>query len=136
MKKSFGRLEILEIIQIGTILFVSAAVVGFLFSLLFTELDKVIEKKVPEDYEKTKFAIKFVELFVQLLVTAVAYFYLEKFIYIFPSISKKINKNYVSYKSVNYVIHIVLIVLLLELNHSLVENVHYISKEMQINKSH
>lgn len=127
----FGTLEIVEIIQIGTILYFLALGASFLISITFTEFDKTLDKIESENWRTWW---KFVEVYIQLLVTAIAYFYIEKVIYMFPSLSNKLNKNYPSYKSTNYVIHIVLIILLIEMNESLVDGLHFISKKLNITR--
>lgn len=129
----FGSLEIIEIIQIGTLLFFFAIFASFIISLIFTEFDKAIDK-IEDDNWKT--ICKFIELYIQLIVTAIAYFYIEKLIYIFPSFASKINKNYPTFKSTNYVIHIVLIILLIEMNESLVSGLHYVSNRVNITRNH
>ena len=128
---NFGALEILEIVQLGTLLFFLAIFASFIISIVFTEFDNALDKMEDKNLETFW---KFVEVYLQLIVTAIAYFYIEKIVYIFPSVSSKLSKNYPAYKSTNYVIHIVLIILLIEMNESLVDSLHFISKKVNITR--
>ena len=126
-----GVLEIIEIFQLCFILFFCAMLGSFILTLIFTEFDKAVDHYEEED--PTSFTvIKFVETFIQLFLTAVFYFYIEKIIYIFPSLAKKLNSKYESFKVAGYVIHIVLILVLIEMNQSLVNNIHFIAKKINI----
>lgn len=126
----FGYLEVIEIIQIGTILFLFAMLGSFVISLIFTEIDKKVDEI---DDGGTKTLVIFTETYIQLLITAIAYFYIEKIIYWFPSIASILNRRYETYKSVNYVIHIILIIVLIEMNASLQKGVHYLQHKLNVN---
>ena len=126
-----GLWEVLEIFQLSILLFFCALLGSFLISLPFTELDKAIDHIKDND---TLFMFsKIAETFLQLFVTAVVYFYIEKLVYQFPSISDKLSKRYVAWTGANYAVHIVLILILIEMNQSLVNGVHTIATRMQIN---
>ena len=129
--KTFGGYEIIEILQLSVIFFLCSLLASFIINLIFGSIDKSINKR-----EGDKSVIIFVETFFQLVITAIAYFYIEKIIYLFPSIASKLNKNYESFKSANYAIHIVLIILLVELNSSLKNGIHYISSKIDIINKH
>lgn len=128
--KKIGGLEILEIIQVGTIYFLFALLGAFLLSLVFTEIDKLIEKQTNEGAYTT---YKFIETYFQLIFTAILYFYIEKTIYFFPSIVKLFSKSYESYSSINYAIHVLLIITIIEMNPSLVKGIHFIQQKLDIN---
>lgn len=128
--KSLGGLEVLEIIQVGTIMFMFAMLGAFVLSLIFTEIDKLIDKQENEGLYTT---YKFIETYVQLLLTAILYFYIEQIAYLFPSIANMFSKTYPAYKSINYAVHILLILILIEMNPSLVDGVHFIQKKLHIN---
>ena len=122
---------ILEIFQISLILFISALIASFIMSNIFTKLDTVIDENL--DYDSTGYTItKFTEVFLQLFLTTILYFYLEEMLYYIPSISSFIKSSYTPYKTAKYAIHIVMIVVLVELNTSLKHGIHYLADKIMI----
>lgn len=134
--QKIGMPEIVEIFQYSFILFIVSMIASFLISTVFTELDKAVDKALDDDHTNTYISVKFFETFLQLFVTAVVYFYVEKTVYLFPSIASKLYRSYESWKSISYVIHIVLIVTLIEMNSSLVSGLHFIAKTLTVGDPH
>ena len=128
--EKYGLYEVVEIFQIGTILFLTAIIVSFVTSCIFTEIDKKIDE-IENEHLKTP--VKFFETYLQLIIISISYFYVEKIIYIFPSLANQINKNYKTFKSANYVIHIILIIVLIETNSSMVKGIHFMADKLNIN---
>ena len=129
-------LIILEILQLSFILFLCALFTAFCMSNLFGLLDEEMKKSLEDhkishkiyDFSKT------LEVFLQLFLTAIAYYYIEEFLYYIPSISKYIKDTYKEYKTARHVLHIVTIVILIELNSSLQYNIHEVASAIMVNK--
>jgi hypothetical protein len=133
-KRNLGLYDTVEIFQLSFILFLCALLGAFIITSIFTEIDDVLETiKIKHNISYSGFVIlKFIETFIQLAFTAVFYYYIEKTIYFFPSLANKLNHKHVANKSANFAIHIVLIVMLLEMNSSLINGLHFIANYITI----
>jgi len=100
--------------------------VAYILSKIFHIVDVKLDES---DLNKGTYdTLKIIEVFTQLFLTAVAYFYIEKLVFKIPSIASYIKSNYRTYKTANYSIHIVMIITIIEMNSSLVHNLHYMSQ--------
>jgi hypothetical protein len=116
-----------EILQFSVILFILAILGSTFISSIFTEIDKRIEKDLDPTTGNYKAAIMFSTLF-QLSVISMYYYIIARFLEKrIVSVSYVINSTYKKYKTIDYTLHIVLIILLIELNPSIKHNLHKIS---------
>ena len=119
-------LTLLEMFQLSITLFLVALLVSFILSNIFNLLDKEM-KKAKENNEISKNAyttLKAIEVFFQLFIVVVAYYYIEEFLYKIPSIAGVIKDAYNSFKTARHAIHLIMIVILIEFNSSLQYNIH------------
>lgn len=150
--------EIIEILQLSVILFFCSLFASFVISSIFTKIDEAVDKI--EDSDSRKTAIFFVTFF-QLFVTAVAYFLIDTLLskitpwidiygtYQYSKLKKKCitpldfeskwctkpkKRSLKQLGTVDYGIHIVLIILLVEMNSSLKKNLHEIACIMSMKK--
>ena len=125
MRSSSEFYVILEILQVSFILYVSASLVAYTLSTIFTEFDNYLEDS---KISKGLFdVIKVFEVFIQLFLSTIAYYYIEKMLLIIPSISKFLKSSYTSHKTAKYALHMVMIITLIESNKSLKHGFEYIS---------
>jgi hypothetical protein len=122
--------DLLEIIILSVILFVQGTIASIVISLIFTQITN--HNDTVDDPARRKAGIIFLTLF-ELIVIAFAYYIITQltvrsnyikhmFVDIFGKWSdryKKIMGHKKGFKTVEYVLHIVLIILLIELNHSM-----------------
>jgi len=131
LRTRFGIWTFLELVKICTILFLFALFASFIIGSLFTKIDKTLEDRV----EKTTndclsnngyITGVFLITFFQLVVIAGAYYIITKFL----------RKFFPDSKTIEFSLHIVLIVLLIELNPSIVHNLHQLASIVDISKYH
>ena len=130
--RSWPFLTVLEMFQLSLTLFLIALFVSFILSNLFNLLDKEM-KKSKEDgtLNKSQYTVlKTVEVFIQLFVVVIAYFYIEKFLYLIPSLAGWIKEAYKSFRTARHAIHIIMIVILIEFNSSLQYNIHEVGDSL------
>ena len=122
--KNIGIFIVLEIIQLGFVLFVSASVAAYGISWVFKKIDSKINE-IENSTSQT--VVNLISLYTQLIITAVAYYYIEKLTKAIPSISNILNKNYVSHQSSMITTHIFLIIVIVEMNSSLKAQFHHMA---------
>lgn len=129
--------NLLEILQICVILFLIALFVSFVLTNIFTKIDDEIAKI--QDKDTKNFCIILIT-FIQLCLTTVIYFYVEKYLHhikLWKSLIKdlKHTKMYIAdLDTFKYATHIVLIIVLIEMNSSLTYNLHEIANILLIEK--
>lgn len=129
MKNTKNRYIISEIVELSVIMFVVAMFVALVMSNIFIRFDTYLHD---QHYSEGVYNfIKFIELLVQLVLTTIVYFYMEEMIRFIPNLTKM--RKSVPFQTSKYVLHIVMIVILIELNISIKHNLEYISKLMIIN---
>ena len=130
----YGFLTVLEIFQLSLTLFLTAILVSFGFSNLFYLLDKEMDKaRQKGDLTDNGYHIaKAAEVFLQLFMIVVAYYYIEVFLYKIPSVAGWLKDAYQSFKTARHAIHIVMIVILIEFNSSLQHNIHIVGDSITI----
>jgi len=124
------RLELEEVFQICGILYIVSIFSSFCISNIFNLIDKKLLEI--EDINLQRFAFVAV-LFCQLLLTVFVYLFLDIFLFHIKSIRSFFRKNKVSLgelHSAEYCIHIILILVLIEMNESLMYEIDYIRKFM------
>lgn len=125
-----GFLEIIEILQMSVIMFLLSLGAAFVISNIFTPLDREVEKlsgnKSLYDF------VKILVVFIQLVVTALAYYFIDIILHWFPSISAVISSRYETHKVMEYGIHVILIIILVETNSSLYNGLHDLGKIMKV----
>ena len=126
--------EISEILQICLILFITAMFFSFVLTNIFTLIDEQIA--VIENKDTKNFCIILVT-FIQLFITTIFYFYIESFLHkirLWKHIIKSMYSNRKKYKlsiadlkAFSFASHIVLIIVLIDMNKSLKKNFEHIS---------
>jgi magnesium-transporting ATPase (P-type) len=132
--------QIFEILQICIILFIFSFFASFCLSNFFGLMDNEIDKI--EDKSSKNTAIVFLTFF-QLFITCIVYFSADMLLnYIKPwkeTFRKFTGQKYVDIKlgqlnTAEYGLHIILIILLIEMNSSLKENLHKMANIIHLDK--
>jgi hypothetical protein len=116
------RHELEAMLQICLILFIVCMFSSFCTSNLFTLVDNEIMKI--ENMEVRVFSLV-ASLFCQLVVTAIVYLFIDTFLFKIKSVSHK-NMSIGELHAAEYCIHIVLILILIEMNSSLMFEIEYV----------
>lgn len=118
-----------EILQISLFLFIISLTIAYPLSYVFTKFDDMLTSELEKNnLNDTSYkVIKYIETFFQLFISAVLYHYIEEFLYKIPIFSANV-RTFNTYRTASYALHIVMIVLIIELNTSLVNNLHYIAE--------
>lgn len=131
---------IIEIFELCFVLYILCLLISYPLSYIFAEFDKYIVSKVEENkISETGYkTIKYIETFIQLFIIAIVYNYIEDLIYYIPTIIQRSKTKIQSHTTAQYAIHIVMIVMLIEMNSSLVTNLHYVAliNPLLDNKAH
>ncbi len=140
IRTRFGLWSFLELIQVSVILFLLALLASFIIGSVFTEIDKSLEKSTNAQHNcqnnnDYKAGVFFVTLF-QLIIIAAAYYGITKLMKLIPSVSATLKKNFPGHRTTEFALHIVLIVLLIELNPSIVHNLHRMGYFVDVSKYH
>jgi hypothetical protein len=122
--------NIIELLQVCLILFLIALFVSYALSNIFTLIDKEIDKV--DNIDTKNFCI-ILTTFTQLCITTIIYFYVEKNLHrvkLWKMLIKDLKRDmYIAdLDTFRYAIHIVLIIVLIEMNSSLKSNLHYIGQ--------
>lgn len=131
--------KLFDLFQLTIILFFLSLLCAFIISNIFSQIDKEIDKITDTG---TKDFLRFLVTIVQLFLTAIAYFMIDMILErlhpwhdmvrtIFFDTRRKrgqLPRTLKSTEVVNYGIHIVLIITLIEMNKSLKYNFHEISE--------
>ena len=135
------------LVLVSLILYIYAILVCFVFSRIFKPIDDSIEEIENEGTRKFSWILI---AFVQLVMSAIAYFFIDQFflhnIYIpkkhsilkhnpkegvfninLKSISSKMSETLGTLPTTEYAFHIILIVMLIEMNSSLTKELHKVS---------
>ncbi len=128
--------DLFEIFQICIILFLIALFVSFCLSNLFGLIDNKI--KEIENKDLKNFSI-ILNTFIQLCITTIIYFYVEKNLHhirLWKTLLKNVKKKlYIAdLETFKYATHIVLIIVLIEMNYSLKYNLYYIKDLLKIGR--
>ena len=124
-----------EILQICIVLFIISIFASFCMSNIFTLID--IEILKIQDISVQRFAFVIV-LFCQLLVTVFIYLMIDIFLFHIKSIrafTKNSNMSLGQLHAAEYCIHIILILVLIEMNSSLMTEIKYVRKFMTLTKT-
>jgi hypothetical protein len=120
------RYELEEMIQICIILFTTSLAVSFCTSNIFTLVDNEILKI--EDIYLQRFSMVMI-LFCQLLLTAIIYLFIDTFLFKIKSLRSLLTHKdgtLGQLHAAEYCIHIVLILVLIEMNASLMFEIEYV----------
>ena len=126
--------EIIEIVQLCIILFSISIFVSFSLSNIFSYADIEINKIDRTEYKDL--SVILITL-LQLIITTICYFYIEKLLHHLHA-WKSLNKDMKKQMSITdlqvfkYASHIVLIIVLIEMNYSLKNNLHYIGNMLNL----
>jgi len=147
--------KISELFQLSVVLFLSSLLAAFIISNFFHHVIDVHIDKLEDNTTDKNAAIIF-NTFFQLLVTAIAYWIIDHMIHNMQPwndlvkafrLKKKgitalgyspglYKRNMGSLAITDYGIHIVLIIILVEMNASLMHNLHQVQKIMAVSKPH
>jgi len=122
----------IELFQFSIILFISAILTTFVINMIFTQIDKKIEENKDSCGSALYYTQIIFALFFQLFIMAVVYYLITEFIRKIPSFSYILNKKFSHHKTINYTLHIILIILMIELNPSLKHNLFVIAYLLDI----
>jgi hypothetical protein len=126
-------LEFIEIAQFSIILFIFAIFISFIVSSVFIEIDKYNSKTYEINSLDFKFALSFTLLFQFIIVS---YLYYKSIVFVKQNIisfSSYVSNDYHSHKTIESALHIVLILLLKEMNTSLGYELHEFSNFIKVN---
>lgn len=120
-----------EIIQICFVLFIISMFATFVMSNIFSLIDRELMKIENINLQRT--AVTLV-LFIQLVVTAIIYLYIESFLYKIKTIRSLLGSTKARDRislgestTTEYCIHIVLLLFLIKMNSSLAFEMYYVS---------
>jgi len=138
LRTQLGLWTLLELLQISGIVFIMAMFATFVIGSIFTQIDKALEKTTLDgescdnnsDYIVGLFFVTFFEL----VVIAATYYLITKILKSIPSVSATLKPGFPGHRTTEFTLHIVLIVLLIELNPSIVHNLHRLAYYFDISK--
>lgn len=126
-------LEFIEIVQFSIVLFILAIFISFVISSVFIEIDIYNSKTYEKNSLDFKVALSFTLLFQFIIV---AYLYYKSIIFVkdnIVSVSSYLSKGYNSHKTIESALHIVLILLLKEMNSSIRYELDEFSNFLKVN---
>ena len=112
---SFDKIRIFKFIEIIQYSFIFLILICF-FSLIINKVilkKKKISDKIENNY--TNLVITFFHVLFYIIIITVVFFYSRKIALLFPSIPNIIDKKFIPYTTLEYTVHIALVVTFIEL---------------------
>jgi hypothetical protein len=123
--------KIAEIFQYSFIFLILLCIFMYLVNKFYFTTDYNIESKINETDSKIKKKLKiFTIVFLETFVIIIAFFYIRKIALLFPSIPNLIYPKFNPLTTLDYSIHIALVVVFIEMVPKYIENVDELRKEI------
>ena len=118
-----------EIFQYSFIFLILLCIFSYLINKFYFTPDYNIEKKIHEEHSKLGKKMKIFRIvFIETFIIIIAFFYIRKVALLFPSIPNLIYPKFNPLTTLDYSVHIALVVVLIEMVPKYIENIEELRK--------